>query len=255
MLLVIDIGNTKVAVGIFDGEKLLATWKVTTDIRKTPDEYGILLLNLLEKKNIKVSAVDKAILCSVVPPMSAIIFEVCKNYFNTEPLIVGAGIRTGVKISTDNPREVGADRVVNAAAANRLFGGSLIVIDFGTATTLDVVSREGDYLGGAIAPGMGIAAEALHEHTAQLPPVELIPPKSAIGRNTINAMQSGIVYGYVGLIEGLVNRIKKEMGADTRVIATGSYAQVIASLTDIIEKVEPDLTLIGLRIIHELNWR
>jgi len=179
--------------------------------------------------------------------------ELCQRYCRITPLVVGAGIKTGVRISLDNPREVGADRVVNAAAAHRLYGGPLIVIDLGTATTLDAVSEEGDYLGGAIAPGIGIAADALFERAAKLPRVELIRPKKAIGRNTVAAMQSGIIFGYVGLIEGIVARMKKELGGKVRVIATGGLAGIIAEETNVVDILDPDLTLVGLRLIHELN--
>ena len=236
MLLAIDIGNTTVALGIFDEKKLKATWRLSTDVHKLADEYASLLLNLLKLEGLSFSDIDKAIISSSVPP-----------------LVVGAGVKTGVRILLDNPREAGPDRVVNAAAAHRLYGGPLIVIDLGTATTLDAVSEDGDYLGGAIAPGIGIAAEALFERAAKLPRVELVSPKKAIGKGTVAAMQSGVIFGYVGLIEGIVARMRKEMGGKVRVIATGGLADVIANETNVIEVLNPDLTLVGLRLIHELN--
>lgn len=253
MLLAVDIGNTKIALGIFKEDALIATWRLATSMDKTADEYAVLLLSLLSREGLANHDIDEAVLCSVVPPFTPVFEELCQRYFSTSPLIVGAGVKTGVRICTDNPREVGADRVVNAAAAHRLYGGPVIVIDLGTATTLDVVSKDGDYLGGVIAPGMAIAAEALYKHTAQLPRVELTRPKRVIGRNTVAAIQSGIIFGYIGLIEGLVARIRQELGEDARVIATGGLADVLARETPVIEAVNANLTLIGLHIIHESN--
>ncbi len=253
MLLAIDIGNTNIAFGVFDGETLRATWSVATDINKTADEYAVLLLNLLPREDLALSDIDHVSIACVVPPLLTIFEELSQRYFKIPPLIVGPGVKTGVSICTDNPREVGADRVVNTAAAHHLYGGPLIVIDFGTATTLDAVSKEGDYLGGAIAPGIGIAAEALFERASKLPRVELIPPQHAIGKNTVTTMQSGIIFGYVGLIEGLVTRIKQELGGEAYVVATGGLAEVIATETKVIDTVDMHLTLIGLRLIHELN--
>ena len=253
MLLAIDIGNTNIAFGVFDGETLRATWSVATDINKTADEYAVLLLNLLPREDLALSDIDHVGIACVVPPLLTIFEELSQRYFKIPPLIVGPGVKTGVSICTDNPREVGADRVVNTAAAHHLYGGPLIVIDFGTATTLDAVSKEGDYLGGAIAPGIGIAAEALFERASKLPRVELIPPEHAIGKNTVTTMQSGIIFGYVGLIEGLVTRIKQELGGEAYVVATGGLAEVIATETKVINTVDMHLTLIGLRLIHELN--
>lgn len=212
-----------------------------------------MLLELLSLKGIDFADVDRAIIASSVPPMVSVFEELCQRYFGVTPLVVGSGIKTGVRIAMDNPREVGADRVVNAAAGHRLYGGPLIVIDLGTATTFDAVSKDGDYLGGAIAPGIGISAEALFERAAKLPRVELARPKKAIGRNTVAAMQSGLIFGYVGLIEGIVARMRKELGGEARVIATGGLAGVIAKETDVVDALEPDLTLLGLRLIYELN--
>ena len=253
MLLAIDIGNTNIVVGVFDGEKLKATWRLGTDVHKLEDEYAALLLNLLSMKGLAFADIDDAIISSSVPPLVTVFEELCRRYFEATPMVVGPGIKTGVRISIENPREVGADRVVNAAAAHKLYGGPLIVIDFGTATTLDAVSEEGDYLGGAIAPGIVISSEALFEHAAKLPRVELVRPPKAIGRNSVSAMQSGIVFGYVGLIEGLVARMQKELGGTAKVIATGGLANIIASETGVVDAVDLDLTLVGLRLIYELN--
>ncbi|MEE8470298.1 MAG: type III pantothenate kinase [Dehalococcoidia bacterium] len=253
MLLAIDIGNTNIAVGVFESERLRATWRLGTDVHKLADEYAALFFDLLTLKKLEFSGIGEAILSSSVPPLVTTFEELCRRYFDVSPMVVGSGIRTGVRIAIDNPREVGPDRVVNAAAAHRLYDGPLIVIDFGTATTFDAVSEEGDYLGGAIAPGVGIAAEALFERAAKLPRVELTRPEKAIGRNSVSAMQSGIIFGYVGLIEGLVARMRKELSSTAKVIATGGLAEVIAKETDVIDALEPDLTLLGLRFIHELN--
>jgi len=253
MLLAIDIGNTNIVIGVFEDERLRATWRLSTDFHKLEDEYASVFLNLLSLKGLAFADIDCAIISSSVPPLVTVFEGLCQRYFEVSPMVVGPGTKTGVRISIDNPREVGADRVVNAAAGHRLYGGPLIVIDFGTATTLDAVSEEGDYLGGAIAPGIGISAEALFEHAAKLPRVELVRPQTAIGRNSVSAMQSGIIFGYVGLIEGIVVRMRKELGGTAKVIATGGLADVICRETDIVDALEPDLTLVGLRLVHELN--
>lgn len=253
MLLAVDVGNTNVVVGVFKGEQLLAKWHLFTDVYKTADEYTVLLRNLLADKNIAMDDINGAIVSCVAPQLLYIFEGLCKRSFGFRPLIVGAGIRTGVKLNYDNPREVGADRVVNAVAAHYLYKQQLIVIDFGTATSLEVVSAEGDFLGGAVAPGIGISAEALFMQTAMLPRVELHSPGQAIGKNTVAAMQSGLIYGYVGLIEGLVERMKREMDGDVKVIATGGLAPTIARETTVIDEVIPELTLVGLRLIYELN--
>lgn len=255
MLLAIDIGNSNVVTGIFEDERLKATWRLGTDVHKLADEYAAVFLNLLPLRGLAFTDIEHAIISSSVPPLVTVFEELCQRYFDVSPLVVGSGIKTGVRISIDNPREVGADRVVNAAAAHRLYGGPLIVIDFGTATTLDAVSEEGDYLGGVIAPGIEISAEALFEHAAKLPRVEMVRPQKAIGRNTVSAMQSGIIFGYVGLIEGIVARMRRELGGTAKVIATGGLADIIASETDVVDALEPDLTLVGLRLIYELNSR
>jgi len=253
MLLAIDIGNTDTTLGVFEGEELHATWHMATVIHRMADEYATLLLNLLHHQGLDKSDIKEAALCSVVPPLIATFEELFQRYFHISPLVVGAGVKTGVCIRMDNPREVGADRIVNAAAAHHLYGGPIIITDLGTATTFDVVSKEGDYLGGAIAPGITTAAEALSIRTAMLPQVELVHPKQVIGTSTIAAIQSGLVFGYVGLVEGMVARIQQELREKTKVVATGGYAELIAKETKVIDVVNPNLTLIGLRLIYLMN--
>jgi len=253
MLLAIDIGNTDISLGVFEGEELRATWHITTGIHRMVDEYAALLLNLLHHQGLDISDIKEAVLCSVVPPLVATFEELFQRYFHISPLVVGAGVKTGVRIRMDNPREVGADRIVNAAAAHHLYGGPIIITDLGTATTFDTVSKEGDYLGGAIAPGIAAAAETLFVQAAMLPRVELAHPKQAIGTNTIAAMQSGIVFGYVGLVEGMIARIQQELGEKAKVLATGGCAELIAKETAVIDVVNPNLTLIGLRLIYLMN--
>ena len=253
MLLANDIGNTDTTVGIFEDEELCATWHMATNIHRMADEYAALLLNLLHHQGLDSSAIKEAALCSVVPPLIATYEDLFRRYFHISPLVVGAGVKTGVCIRVDNPREVGTDRIVNAAAAHHLYGGPVIITDLGTATTFDAVSKEGDYLGGAIAPGINTAAEALFMQTAVLPRVELVHPKCAIGTNTIAAMQSGIIFGYVGLIEGMVARIQRELEEKAKVVATGGWAELIARETPVIDVVNRNLTLIGLRLIYLMN--
>lgn len=253
MLLAIDIGNTNIKLGIFDADKLKATWNLATGIHRTSDEYGGVVLNLMERKKVLPSKVTGVALCGVVPPLLYTFEELCRKYLNTKPLVVEAGVKTGMRIRLDNPREVGPDRVVNAVAAQNLYGKPLIIIDLGTATTFDVVSKEGDYLGGAIAPGIIIATEALFTRTAALPRIELIRPKQVIGKNTISAMQSGIIFGYIELIEGMIRRIEQELGSKAKVVATGGQAYSFAEEIAAIDAINPDLTLIGLRLIYEMN--
>ena len=253
MLLALDIGNTAITIGVFEGETLRARWSIATDVENLVDEYAILLLNLLRTSGLGPGDVDEAILGSVVPSLTPVFQEVCRRYFSVAPLVVDPGVRTGVRILYDSPRDVGADRVIDAVAAIKLYGPPLIVVDFGTATVFDAISKEGDYVGGAIAPGIGISMEALFERTAKLPRIELERPKTAIGKTTVSAMQSGIVFGYVGLIEGIAARMKEELGGDAKVVATGGLAPLIARETPIIQFVNVDLTLIGLRLIQEAN--
>jgi type III pantothenate kinase len=253
MLLAIDIGNTSVHFGVFEGEDLRATWRLGTDRERFPDEYAILVLSLLRTAGIHASDIRDAVLVSTVPVLTQTFAELCKRYFKTLPLIVGSGVRTGIRILYDNPRDVGADRVTDAVAGLRLYGAPLIIVDCGTGTVFDAISKEGDYLGGAIAPGIGIAAEALFERASKLYRVDLETPKTAIGKNPVHSMQSGIMYGYVGLVEGIVARFQRELGGGARVVATGGYAPMIAKETPVIEIVNPNLTLVGLRMIYEMN--
>jgi len=253
MLLAVDIGNTNITLGLFEGPLLQATWRLATDVERTPDEYGVMLLSMLHQAGVDTSAVEAAVMCSSVPPLVAAVQELSERYFGVKPLVVDVGVRTGIRILYENPREVGPDRVVDAVAAYRLYGGPVIVVDFGTATVFDAVSAEGDYLGGAIAPGVGIAAEALFQRAARLPRIELVPPPRAIGRTTVQSMQSGIIFGYVGLIEGIVARFRSELGQSARVIATGGLAPIVAPHSPCVDRVDLDLTLHGLRMIYDAN--
>lgn len=253
MLLALDIGNTAVTLGVFENEKLRATWRFATDVGRFADEYGVLMLNLLDHEGITAEQIDEAVMSCVVPDLEPIFQSICRRYFGVKAIVVSAGIKTGLRILYDTPRDVGADRVADAVAAIHQYGAPLIVVDLGTATVFDAITREGDYLGGALAPGLGIASEALFRRAARLYRVELSRPPAAIGRNTVTAMQSGILFGYVGLIEGIVRRMKDELGEGVTVIGTGGYAETIARETDIIDRVDPDLTLVGLRLIHDLN--
>lgn len=228
MLLAIDIGNTNITFGLFEGDVLGPSWRIRTIHDKMPDEYGILMDELFQHRGYRRDQVAGVAIASVVPPLTPVFEQVCRDYVGQTPLVVDAGVRTGVRIRYDNPKEVGADRVVDAVAVRALYSVPACVVDFGTATTFDAVSGEGDYLGGAIAPGIGIAAQALFERTAKLPRVELTRPPSVIGRNTPHSIQAGLLFGYVGLVEGMVARFKAELGPQTRVVATGGLADVIA---------------------------
>ena len=253
MLLAIDIGNTNITFGVFEGEELRATWRMAAGVNQMADEYAALLLNLLHHQGMETSDIKEIALCCVVPPLLSTFEELFQRYFHVSTLVVGPGVKTRVRIRQDNPREVGTDRIVNAAAAHHLYSGPVIIVDVGTATTFDVVSKEGDHLGGAIATGIGTAADALFARAAALPRIELVHPKQAIGTSTIAAMQSGIVFGYVGLIEGIVARIQKELGEKATVVATGGYAELMAKETAVIDEVNLNLTLIGLRLIYQMN--
>ncbi len=252
MLLAIDIGNTSIKIGVFNRVNLVIAWQLSTELNRQADEYGMLLLSLLQNKEVKASDLDGVILCSVVTPLVSTFQKTSKKYLGISPLTIEAGIKTGVRICVENPRELGPDRVVNAVAAHSLYGESVIVIDLGTATTFDVISKEGDYIGGVIAPGIGIASEALFLHTAVLPRIEFSKPMEVVGRNTVSAMQSGIFYGYIGLIENILKRIEQYLACKTTVVATGGYSQLIDEITAI-DKIEPNLTLVGLRLIYEMN--
>lgn len=253
MLLALDVGNTNITIGVFRGETLEATWRIATDLERLADEYAVSLLALLAAGGMQSADVSEAVMCSSVPDLIPVFEQLCQRYFGVRPVVVGPGTRTGVRILYE-PRELGADRVVDVVAATKLHGPPpLVIVDLGTATVFDAVSAEGDYLGGAIAPGLGIASEALYERTAKLYRVELERPRSAIGRNTVTAIQSGILFGFVALVEGMVGRFKAEMGGRARVIATGGWAGLLARETPLIDVVDPDLTLAGLRLIHEAN--
>ena len=253
MLLAIDIGNTNITLGVFQGDGLTFTWRLATDARQMPDEYGLALVNLLALKGLSRDQIDAIVMCSVVPPLTQVFEEMCHSYFEHEPLVVGAGVRTGIKILYDNPRDVGADRIVDATAAYRLYGGPLIVVDFGTATVIDAVSANAEYLGGALAPGLTMSAEAMVTNTSILRRIEMVAPSSPIGKNTPHAMQAGLVLGHVDMVEGMVKRFKKELGEEAKVIATGGLASMMASQTSVFDAVNQELTLIGLHMIHEMN--
>jgi type III pantothenate kinase len=253
MLLAIDIGNTSVHYGVFEGDELRGTWRLRTDVERLPDEYAILLLGLLRTAGIEPAHISECVLSSTVPVLTQTFGELTRRYFQTNTLIVGSGVRTGLRILYDNPRDVGPDRVIDAVAAIKLYGTPAIIVDCGTATVFDAVSREGDYVGGAIAPGIGIASEALFQRASRLYRVDLEKPRSAIGKNTVHALQSGIMFGYVGLVEGIVERFQRELGGGAHVIGTGGYSPIIARESTVIDVVNTELTLIGLRLVHELN--
>jgi type III pantothenate kinase len=253
MILVVDVGNTNIVLGIFEGKKLIKSWRISTNKDKTVDEYGIQIRVLFHFSNIKHENIEAVVISSVVPPVMPVLETMTIKYFGMKPLIVGPGVKTAMTIKYDNPKEVGADRIVNAIAAYEMYGGPLIVVDFGTATTFDAISKEGEYLGGAIAPGIGISTEALYTRAAKLPRIELVKPKAVIGKNTVTSMQSGIIFGFAGQTEGIITRMKKEIGGKVYVIATGGLAELISKESGSIDKINPNLTLEGLRIIYERN--
>ncbi len=253
MILVIDVGNTNTVLGIYQGEILIGHWRINSDRHKTADEYGILIKQLLLNDRVNPEGINRVIISSVVPPLVTTLEQVSENYFNIKPHIVGPGTRTGMNIKMDNPREVGADRIVNAVAAYHLYGGPVIIVDFGTATTFCAVNDAGDYLGGAIAPGIGIATEALIARASKLPRIELVKPNKVIGKNTVSGMQSGIIFGFVGQVDGVVSRMKKELSEKAKVVATGGLASLIGSDSETIEIVNPLLTLQGLLVLDKMN--
>lgn len=253
MLLAIDVGNTNLVLGVFKEDRLIENWRLETVKDRTADEHGILIKNLFLFRKIDTEDINGVIISCVVPPMINTLEDMIQKYFHQKPLIVGPGIKTGMPIYYDNPREVGADRIVNAVAAYERYRHSLIVVDFGTATTFDYISELGEYIGGVIVPGIMISLEALFEKTAKLPRIELSKPKSVIGKNTVHSMQSGIINGYVSLVEGIVQRIKEEVSGNPLVIATGGLARYISSETGIIDEVDELLTLKGLKIIYDRN--
>ena len=255
MLLAVDVGNTNMVVGVWRGETLVESFRLKTDGERTSDEYGALLLTLLARAGIDAEEIGSVVISSVVPPLQATLVRLARDYFGRKPLFVGPGIRTGMPIRYDNPAEVGADRIVNSLAARELYGAPVVVVDFGTATTFDIVSAEGEYVGGIIAPGILISAEALFAHASRLYRVDVQPPDRLVGRNTATAMQAGIYFGYVGLVDGILERLLAEMPGLEQIVATGGQAELIAAGSKHIRRVEPLLTLIGLRRVHELNRR
>ncbi len=253
LLLAIDIGNTSIAIGVYRAEELLATFRIATDQDNLPDEYAMLLLSLLRARQVEPSEVGAAALSSTVPPLVTTFVDVCRNYFNVEPLVIGTGVRTGIRVRYDNPREVGADRILHAVAALAKYKPPIIIVDMGTALVFDAISREGDYIGGAIAPGIGIASQALFSRTAMLRRVSIERPESVIGKNTVHSIQAGLFYGYADMVCGMVRRFKAEIGEDATVIGTGGYAHLIRSEASCIDFVEENLNLEGLRRVFEAN--
>jgi type III pantothenate kinase len=253
MLLTIDVGNTNLTIGLYEGEKLVSHWRLATDHNRMPDEYGLQLLGLLQNAGRTTTELTGIVLASVVPPLTGRVIQACREYLRQEPLVVDTGIKTGIRIRYEDPKTVGADRVCDAVAVMHLYGGPACIIDFGTATTFNALTKEGDYLGGAITAGINLAAEALFTHAAKLPRIDLQRPPNVIGRNTTHAMQSGLLFGYVSMVEGMVERFRKELGPGMKVIATGGLAEVVAKETPVVQHIAPWLTLDGLRIIWELN--
>ncbi|MFH1524663.1 MAG: type III pantothenate kinase [Chloroflexota bacterium] len=253
MLLTIDLGNTNLTIGMYDGEMLTYHWRLATDHNRMPDEYGLQFLGLLEHAGKSINDLIGVSLSSVVPPLTGRVMQACHEYLKQEPLVVDTGVKTGVRIRYEDPKSVGADRVCDAVAVMQLYGGPACIIDFGTATTFNALTKEGDYLGGAITAGINLAAEALYTHAAKLPRIDLQRPPSVIGSNTTHAMQSGLLFGYVSMVEGMVVRFREELGSEMKVIATGGLAGLIAKETPVIQIHAPWLTLDGLRMIWEMN--
>lgn len=253
MLLAIDIGNTNIVLGLYEGDTLGPRWRLATVHERTADEYGIQMIGLFRHVGVGTEAIRGIAIASVVPPLAGTFEQACLKYLGISPLIVDAGTKTGVRIKYEDPKQVGADRVVDAAAAYKLYGGPACIVDFGTATTFDAISVAGDYLGGAIAPGINVSADALFRRTSKLPRVDIQRPPSAIGRNTVHSLQSGLYFGYVGLVEGMVARFRSELGPQLKVIATGGLAEIIAKETNAIQIIAPWLTLDGLRMIFDMN--
>lgn len=254
MILVVDVGNTNVVFGVFDDKNLLCHFRIGTDRQKTADEFGMCIINFFNYEKLDISKIEAVIMASVVPPIMYSLEHAIRKYVKRDPVIVGPGLKTGINIKYENPKEVGADRIVNAVAALEIYGGPIIIVDFGTATTFCAISSKAEYLGGTICPGIKISAEALFQKAAKLPRIELVKPETIIGRNTVSSMQAGIVYGYVGEVDYIVKRMKKEMKEDNiKVIATGGLARLIATESETIDEINSLLTLDGLRIIYERN--
>lgn len=256
LLLVIDVGNTNIVFGVYSGKDLLYNWRIATEKDRTSDEYGLLFEQIVRYHGLEPKEINNVIISSVVPPLMHTLPAMCNKYFNIDPIVVGPGVKTGMDIKYDNPREVGADRIVNGVAGYDKYGGPLIIVDFGTAITFDAISKEGDYLGGVITPGIKISSEALFLRTAKLPKVEIAKPDKVIGKNTINSIQSGVVYGYIGLVDYIIKKMIDEMyeeGTKVNIVATGGFSTLISSESKYIEHIDKFLTLDGLRIIYERN--
>ncbi len=253
MLLALDVGNTNTVIGVFDGKALLTHWRLSTRREGTRDEYAMLIKGLFDFAGLAFQGVSAVIISSVVPPLQGPLEEMARQYFGVEPMVVGPGIKTGMPILYESPRDVGADRIVNAVAAFEAYGGPCIVVDFGTATTFDAISVRGEYLGGAICPGIGISSEALFQHAAKLPRVDITRPKVIIGKNTVGSMQAGLFFGYLSLVEGIVARMRAELGGRAAVVATGGLAELLLTESTAVDHVDPLLTLTGLRILFERN--